>query len=80
MALAYTLAQPAVTSVIVGARTEEQLRDNLASAELSLSEDELARLKEVSAVPLLYPYWHQANTGPGRLGPADLSLLAPHLP
>ena len=80
VALAFTLARPAVTSVIVGARTDEQLRDNLAAAELSLSEAELARLDEVSLVPLLYPYWHQANTGPGRLGPADLSLLAPHLP
>jgi diketogulonate reductase-like aldo/keto reductase len=69
-----------VTSVIVGARTEEQLRDNLAAAELSLSEDELTRLDDVSGVPLLYPYWHQANTGPGRLGPADLSLLGRHLP
>jgi aryl-alcohol dehydrogenase-like predicted oxidoreductase len=80
VALAFTLARPAVTSVIVGARTEDQLRDNLAAAELSLGEAELARLDDVSRVPLLYPYWHQANTGPGRLGPADLSLLAPHLP
>jgi aryl-alcohol dehydrogenase-like predicted oxidoreductase len=80
VALAYTLAKPAVTSVIVGARTEEQLRDNLGAAELSLTEAELARLDDASAVPLMYPYWHQANTGPGRLGPADLSLLGRHLP
>jgi aryl-alcohol dehydrogenase-like predicted oxidoreductase len=79
VALAYTLAKPAVTSVIVGARTEEQLRDNLAAADLRLSEPELRRLDDVSAVPLLYPYWHQANTGGGRLGPADLSLLGRHL-
>ena len=79
VALAYTLAKPAVTSVIVGARTEEQLRDNLAAAELTLSEDEFGRLDDVSRVPLLYPYWHQANTGVGRLGPADLSLLGQHL-
>src|SRR5437764_6073727 len=63
VALAYTLAKPAGTSVIVGARTEEQLRDNLAAAEVTLSEEELGRLDEVSGVPLLYPYWHQANTG-----------------
>jgi aryl-alcohol dehydrogenase-like predicted oxidoreductase len=79
VALAYTLAKPAVTSVIVGARTEEQLRDNLAAAELRLSELEMRRLDDVSAVPLMYPYWHQANTGGGRLGPADLSLLGRHL-
>jgi aryl-alcohol dehydrogenase-like predicted oxidoreductase len=80
VALAYTLAKPAVTSVIVGARNEEQLRDNLAAARLTLSDAELKRLDDASAVPLLYPYWHQANTGPGRLGAADLSLLGPHLP
>ena len=79
VALAYTLARPAVTSVIVGARTEEQLADNLAAAELRLSDDELRRLDDVSAVPLLYPYWHQANTAVGRLNPADLSLLGRHL-
>jgi diketogulonate reductase-like aldo/keto reductase len=69
-----------VTSVIVGARTEDQLRDNLAAADLTLSDDEMARLDDVSGVPLLYPYWHQANNAVGRLNPADLSLLARHLP
>ncbi|MGB6769876.1 MAG: aldo/keto reductase, partial [Methyloceanibacter sp.] len=33
----------------------------------------------VSRPPLLYPYWHQANTASDRLSPADLSLLGPHL-
>jgi aryl-alcohol dehydrogenase-like predicted oxidoreductase len=37
-------------------------------------------LDDVSGVPLLYPYWHQANTAVGRLNPADLSLLGRHLP
>jgi len=80
VALAYTLAKPAVTSVIVGARTEQQLADNLAAAQLTLSPDELRQLDDVSGVPLLYPYWHQANTGAGRLSAADLSLLGRHLP
>ncbi|MDT4899599.1 MAG: hypothetical protein QOJ78_529 [Pseudonocardiales bacterium] len=79
VALAYLLAKPAVTSLIVGARTEEQLADNLASAELTLSADEISRLDDVSAEPLRYPYWHQAKTARDRLGPADLSLLARHL-
>jgi aryl-alcohol dehydrogenase-like predicted oxidoreductase len=79
VALAYTLAKPAVTSVIVGARTEEQLRDNLAAAQLKLSTEELERLDTVSGVPLLYPYWHQANTEPARFSPADLSLIQRHL-
>ena len=75
VALAYTLAKPAVTSLIVGARTGEQLRDNLAAAELTLGAEELARLDQVSAEPLRYPFWHQANTSSDRLGPADLSQL-----
>jgi aryl-alcohol dehydrogenase-like predicted oxidoreductase len=79
VALAYTMGKPAVTSLIVGARTEEQLRDNLASAELTLTADEFARLDAVSAEPLRYPYWHQAKTSSDRLSAADLSLLGPHL-
>ncbi len=79
VALAYTLAKPAVTSVIIGARTEEQLRDNLAAAQLTLSAEELDRLDTVSGVPLMYPYWHQANTQPARFSPADLSLIQRHL-
>jgi len=79
VALAYTIGKPAVTSVIVGARTEDQLADNLASADLSLSKDEVARLDAVSAQPLLYPYWHQANTSSDRLSAADLTLLGPHI-
>ena len=80
IALAYTLAKPGVTSLIVGARTEEQLADNLAAAELTLTEDELARLDKVSSQRLMYPYWHQAKTSGGRLTPADLTLLGRHLP
>ncbi len=79
VALAYTLAKPAVTSLVIGARTEEQLADNLAAASLTLSDDERAQLDTVSAPPLLYPYWHQAKTARDRLSPADLTLLAPHL-
>jgi len=78
VALAYTLAKPAVTSVIIGARTEEQLRDNLAAAGLTLTAAEFDRLDTVSRVPLLYPYWHQANVQPGRFSPADLSLIQQH--
>jgi aryl-alcohol dehydrogenase-like predicted oxidoreductase len=79
VALAYLLGRPAVTSLVIGARTREQLADNLAAAELTLSEEERARLDEVSAMPLNYPYWHQAATAGDRLSPADLSLLGPHL-
>jgi len=78
-ALAWLLERPGVATVIVGARTTEQLADNLGAADLSLSPDEQARLEEVSRPPLLYPYWHQARTAGDRLSPADLALLGPYL-
>ena len=80
VALAWLLGRPAVTSVIIGARTDEQLIDNLGGASLLLSTDERAALDKVSAPELIYPYWHQLNTAADRLGPADLALLAQHLP
>ncbi|WP_432501580.1 aldo/keto reductase [Kineococcus arenarius] len=79
VALAWLLGRPGVTSLVIGARTEEQLRDNLAAADLVLTGDERRRLDEVSAVPLRYPHWHQAATAKDRLSTADLSLLGPHL-
>lgn len=77
--LAWLLTRPAVSSLIIGARTEAQLADNLAAADLTLTDDERERIDAVSAPQLLYPYWHQAVTAADRLGPADLTLLAPHL-
>jgi aryl-alcohol dehydrogenase-like predicted oxidoreductase len=78
-ALAWLLGRPGVSSVVIGARTDEQLADNLAAAELELGDDERARLDEVSAPPLIYPYWHQAKTAKERLSEADLALLGPHV-
>jgi aryl-alcohol dehydrogenase-like predicted oxidoreductase len=79
VALAWLLAKPAVTSLVIGARTAGQLADNLAAASLRLTEEDRAELDKVSAPPLLYPYWHQAKTARDRLSPADLTLLRPHL-
>jgi aryl-alcohol dehydrogenase-like predicted oxidoreductase len=79
VALAYLLGKPAVTSLVIGARTTEQLTDNLAAADLVLSAEEREQLDKASAPPLIYPYWHQAKTASDRLSPADLTLLAPHL-
>jgi aryl-alcohol dehydrogenase-like predicted oxidoreductase len=80
VALAWLLGRPAVSTLVIGARTSEQLRENLAAAELTLSDDERRRLDEASEPPLLYPYWHQVRTAAGRLSDADLSLLRRHLP
>jgi aryl-alcohol dehydrogenase-like predicted oxidoreductase len=79
VALAWLLTRPAVTSLVIGARTDEQLLDNLGAASLSLTSDELDALDKVSAPELIYPYWHHLATAKDRLGPADLSLLGRHL-
>jgi aryl-alcohol dehydrogenase-like predicted oxidoreductase len=79
VALAWLLTRPGITTVIVGARTDEQLADNLAAAELALSDDEVRRLEEVSRPPLIYPFWHQRKTASDRLSAADLSLIGPYL-
>lgn len=79
VALAWVSTRPGITSLVIGARTSEQLADNLAAAQLTLTDDEIDRLELVSRPPLIYPYWHQAACRPTRLGPADLTLLGPHL-
>lgn len=57
IALAYVLAKPFATSVIIGAKTLEQLEDNLAAADLQLTPEELTKLDTVSALPSEYPGW-----------------------
>jgi aryl-alcohol dehydrogenase-like predicted oxidoreductase len=59
IALNWLTQRPTVSSVIMGARNEEQLRENLGAAGWSLSTEQIARLDAASAVTLAYPYWHQ---------------------
>ncbi|MDP1691729.1 MAG: aldo/keto reductase [Burkholderiaceae bacterium] len=66
IALAWLLHQSAVTSVIIGARRPEQLADNLAATEVSLSADELRALDEVSRLPPEYPGWMFERQGETR--------------
>jgi aryl-alcohol dehydrogenase-like predicted oxidoreductase len=67
VALAWLLAKPVVMSVIIGAKTMAQLDDNLASADLVLSDEEMARLDAVSALPPEYPGWVFAQQDAVRL-------------
>jgi aryl-alcohol dehydrogenase-like predicted oxidoreductase len=67
IALAYVLAKPFVTSVIIGAKNVQQLDDNLAATKLTLSEEELARLDAVSALPAEYPGWMFERQGSSRI-------------
>ena len=70
IALAWLLHRKVVTSVIIGAKTVEQLDDNLAATDLALTADELAKLDAVSALPAEYPGWMVERQGAGRPPPA----------
>ena len=59
IALNWLLRKPTVSSVIIGARNEEQLKQNLSAADWSLTPEQVARLDAASEQVLPYPYWHQ---------------------
>jgi aryl-alcohol dehydrogenase-like predicted oxidoreductase len=63
VALNWVLHKPGVDTVILGARNDAQLRDNLAAATWRLTPEESARLDDASALPEPYPYWHQHKFG-----------------
>ena len=67
VALAYVLHKPFVMSVIIGAKTMEQLEDNLEATKLALSADDMKRLDEVSALPPEYPGWMVSRQGAERI-------------
>lgn len=62
IAINWLLQRPTISSVIVGARNEQQLKDNLGSVGWKLDEDQIARLDKVSALTPIYPYSHQRRT------------------
>ena len=55
----WVLRRPSVSTVVMGARDEKQLRANLAAAEWKLTAEQIAKLDAASEAPLAYPYWHQ---------------------
>ena len=57
----YLLRKPSISTVLFGARNEEQLRDNIAAASWTMNDDELATLDAASAKPLPYPQWAQSG-------------------
>jgi aryl-alcohol dehydrogenase-like predicted oxidoreductase len=59
IALNWLLQRPTVATLVIGARNEEQLTQNLGAIGWSLTPDQVARLDAASATPLPYPYWHQ---------------------
>jgi aryl-alcohol dehydrogenase-like predicted oxidoreductase len=62
VALNWLLQRPTVASVIVGARNEEQLRQNLGAVGWNLTREQVATLDRASAPAIAYPYWHQRST------------------
>ena len=70
ISLAWLLAKPVVTSIIIGAKRREQLADNLAAVELKLTQDEIKQLDEVSALPPEYPGWMLPFQGADRQDPS----------
>ena len=71
VALAWLLAKPVVTSVIIGAKRLDQLKDNIAAVELTLTQDEVKQLDEVSTLPVEYPGWMLPFQAADRLAPVD---------
>jgi aryl-alcohol dehydrogenase-like predicted oxidoreductase len=61
IALNWLLQRPTVANVIVGARNEEQLRQNLGAVGWNLTAEQVAKLDAASVTPLAYPYWHQSG-------------------
>ena len=63
IALNWLLQRPTVSTVIVGARNEEQLKQNLGAVGWKLTPEQVARLDAASARTPAYPYWHQRQFG-----------------
>ena len=66
VALNWILCRPGISSLILGARDEHQLQQNLEAVGWKLTSDEMKRLNDVSAVPEIYPHWHQHIWGENR--------------
>jgi aryl-alcohol dehydrogenase-like predicted oxidoreductase len=66
VALNWLTRKPTIASVIIGARNEEQLRQNLDAVGWSLTAEQMAALDAASDVPVAYPYWHQRQTSGDR--------------
>ena len=69
VALNWVLRRPTIATVVVGARDEAQLRDNLGAVEFALTPEQVRRLDEASSRPPVYPYWHQRRTSSDRNPP-----------
>jgi aryl-alcohol dehydrogenase-like predicted oxidoreductase len=59
VAINWVLQRPTIANIVIGARNEEQLKQNLGATGWNLTTDQIKKLDEVSAIAPIYPYWHQ---------------------
>lgn len=76
VALAWLLTRPAISSLVVGGRTDAQFLENIGAVEVNLTDEDMKRLNDASRLPLIYPYWHQHNFARSRFSEADKALHA----
>ena len=75
VAINWLLRRPTVSTVIIGARNEEQLRANLAAVGWQLTPEQIAKLDKASEVQPAYPYWHQAQFAERNPFPTPVAYL-----
>lgn len=75
VALAWVRQRPGVDTIVLGARTDAQLEDNLASINLVLDEDEMAKIEEAGRPPAIYPFWHRSMWAFDRPTPSEKTYL-----
>ncbi|WP_018654255.1 aldo/keto reductase [Actinomadura flavalba] len=73
--LSWLLRRPGVTGIVLGARSEAHLRDDLAALDLDLGPAHTAELTDISALPAYYPFWHRALNATDRPDPAERPFL-----
>ena len=72
IALNWLLQRPSVATIVIGARNEEQLKQNLGAVGWSLTPEQMSKLDAASATPTAYPYWHQKGFGERNPFPTNL--------
>ena len=73
--LAWLRERPGVHSIALGARTEDHLRDNLGSIDLTLSDEQAKRIEKAGRPPAIVPLWHRAMNGMDRVSEAEREYL-----
>jgi aryl-alcohol dehydrogenase-like predicted oxidoreductase len=75
IALAWVKERPGVGPIVIGARTERQLRDNLGAGSITLTQEQHDRIEAAARPFPIYPYWHRAMHATGRATPSELGYL-----